>query len=568
MKKLYLLCVLVGTFAILRAQTMTSYDLNPGTPGTTPVPQGAEWDAAANEPLLKFTAGSYYVEALVSELEAFRNGTVSLPDFWINHSIKLNSTTTGQPLQLFRVLLNFSDTRGLLVTQANTTTAKNYLYRTDGKGMLTGGQSSQLTLDDLILLDSVGTVRGYLIFRGKIVMSAEVPSRGQELVVLDSNYTASVMDIYPGSGSSGPRYLYNWGDSVLFFQATDGSAGIELWRSDSSGTTMVKDINSGAAGSEPEGFYAHGGKVYFFANDGTGEELWATNGTEAGTAKVKDLNSTTDANPRNFTSGPGGLLYFSAADDSGNRHLYKTDGTAAGTSIVTNTAITSGFSHPLQVLGGHLYFIGIPTGSTEAPSLYKTDGTAAGTSKFYQPYIGSTTGYGVSNSFKMATSNGYIYFTAHDSIHDYEIYRTDGTTAGTIRATDFAQATGGSNYPNYLTPIPGGGVFFFGRDSIIGSELRILDLGLGVGIVPAQLSVVGKVYPNPACDVIHIETNGTGLYEITLTNITGKLVAKVAENSMGKMVFHRPEAATQAGIYLLHIRTPQGESQTIKVVYY
>lgn len=551
----------------LHAQTLTSYDLNPGTPGSTPVPQGAVWDAATNQPFLKFHVGSFYFEVLYSDLEALRNGTISNADFYIKHGIKLR-VNDPVPLRLFRSVLNFSDTKGLFIVQANNTVNRNYLYRTPGKTMLTTNPSTQLTLDDLTFIDSVTTIRGYLNFKDKIVISAGTPAYGIELMVLDSNYTANIIDINTnGTADATPQQLFNWGDSVLLFQATDGTNGVELWRSNgtTAGTMLVKDINVGGS-SSPEKFYAHGGKVYFSADDGAGKELWVTDGTNAGTTKVADLNGGSAASPNNLTSGPAGLLYFSASNGPGRR-LYKTDGTQTGTVFVTTAFEPANYSFEFLNLSGHLYFMGTAYGDSII-NMYRTDGTDTGTEELYRVYNGTNKIYGVSNPFIMAKSNGFIYFTGNDSIHNYEVYRTDGTTAGTIRATDFAQASSGSNYPNYLTAIPGGGVFFFGNDSLIGNELRILDIGMGVGVSAPQLEMVGKVYPNPTMGVLNIELPH-GSYSLSLMDITGKLVSnQTVDVTSGMLQINRPINASQAGVYFLNIQNAEGLSQTVKVVYY
>lgn len=574
MTKLYMLLLLLGAFLVgapMYAQTLTSYDLNPGPPGTTPVPQSAEWDAVAGEPLLKFKAGSYYVEALYSDLESFRNGTTTLSNFWINNAIKLNSTTTGQPLQLYRMRINFSDTKGLFFAQANNTTSRNYIYKTDGKGLLTTNPSSQLTLDDLDLLDSIGRLTGPINFQDLIIFGGGTPLYGNELMIMDSTYNVTIIDINAApSADANPTSFFNWGDSVLLFSAQDSSHGAELWRTDGSrgGTYMVKDINT-AGSSAPGKFISLGNKIYFTADDGSGVELWITDGTETGTVKVADLNSSASAAPNSLTAGPGGLLFFTATATNGERRLYKTDGTSGGTSVVTTAFAPAVYGAEYEVLDGKLYFFGYPVANDTVIHMYRTDGTAAGTELFYQVYTGHTMGYGVFNSASTAKSNGYIYFIGNDSVHDFEIYRTDGTTTGTIRATDFTEATTGYHYHNYLTPIPGGGVFFYGYDSIIGNELRVLDLGLGVGILSPEANHVLNIYPNPTQSIINIEVANAGEYQLSLLDITGKLVATqtlTADN--GQLQFTRPTHAAQAGVYFLNIRNADGASQTVKVVYY
>jgi ELWxxDGT repeat protein len=101
------------------------------------------------------------------------------------------------------------------------------------------------------------------------------------------------------------------------------------------------------------------GMLYFAANDGVnGEELWRSNGTAAGTSLVKDIRPGAFGSvPRELTVSAGSL-YFTANDGTAGVELWKTDGTAAGTVIVKD--IYAGFtgSNPknLTDVNGTLFF--------------------------------------------------------------------------------------------------------------------------------------------------------------------------------------------------------------------
>src|SRR5437763_9195902 len=54
---------------------------------------------------------------------------------------------------------------------------------------------------------------------------------------------------------------------------------------------LMGDLVPGPVGSSPGQFVGCGGTTYFVANDGTGgSALWKTDGTAAGTSLVKDFN--------------------------------------------------------------------------------------------------------------------------------------------------------------------------------------------------------------------------------------------------------------------------------------
>src|SRR5262249_9648749 len=153
--------------------------------------------------------------------------------------------------------------------------------------------------------------------------------------------TYMVMDINDGAGGSDPQNITVMG-GWLYFSADDGVHGRELWCSDGTpnDTYLVKDINTqnnGADSSAPgfgsSNFAVVGGTLFFVANDGTnGYELWKSDGTANGTSMVRDIfpgnvnNVPNNSLPRALTP-LGGMLLFSADDGATGRELWKSDGT-------------------------------------------------------------------------------------------------------------------------------------------------------------------------------------------------------------------------------------------------
>jgi ELWxxDGT repeat protein len=105
------------------------------------------------------------------------------------------------------------------------------------------------------------------------------------------------------------------------------------------GTSILKDIVPGAAGSTPDNDFALlNGFLYFTAaRPAEGRELWRTDGTTAGTVLVKDIipgaAGSNDANEYDLFSN-GSYLLFNAKTTSSGVELYKSDGTAAGTTML------------------------------------------------------------------------------------------------------------------------------------------------------------------------------------------------------------------------------------------
>ena len=67
-----------------------------------------------------------------------------------------------------------------------------------------------------------------------------------------------------------------------------------------------------------------------------------------------------------------------------------------------------------------------------------------------------------------------LFFNANDGINGYELWKSDGTTEGTVLVKDINSGTG-SSYPRYLTAV-GDALFFSANDGINGYELWALDV--------------------------------------------------------------------------------------------
>jgi ELWxxDGT repeat protein len=256
-----------------------------------------------------------------------------------------------------------------------------------------------------------------------------------------------------GPAGSNPSDLTNV-KGTLYFAADDGVHGEELWKSDGTakGTVLVKDINPGRAApvplappvpssSYPSGLTAVNGTVYFMADDGVhGYELWKSDGTAKGTVMVRDLypgiggvepGEPNSSVPGNLTP-MGGTLYFTANDGVHGQELWKTDGTAKGTVLVKdiNPGRDDGFlglTGCLANVNGVLVMAAIDPRHGE--ELWKSDGTAAGTVLMRD--IDPGTPWGVNMQpypDSIATSSflnvkGTVFFVATDGAHGLELWK-------------------------------------------------------------------------------------------------------------------------------------------------
>ncbi len=320
-----------------------------------------------------------------------------------------------------------------------------------------------------------------------------------------------VKDIQPGQAGSSPGKLTNMNGTLFFSAISDGNSGRELWKSDGTvtGTVLVKDINPGG-GSIPQQLTDVNGTLFFGADDGaTGRELWKSDGTTAGTVLVKDINpgaagalpllaiTITDVN---------GTAFFNADDGTIGLELWKSDGTTAGTVLVKDINAGPDSSLPLAPsltnVNGTLFF-GADE-STAGLELWKSDGTAGGTVLVKDINPGPSGSLPLASPTpEMTNINGTLFFRASDGVNGFELWKSDGTAAGTVLVKDINPGSRNSN-PDYITEL-NGQVFFGANDGLTGLELWKSD-GTAAGTV-----LVKDIVPGPLGSAVRnlADVNGT-----------------------------------------------------------
>ena len=249
------------------------------------------------------------------------------------------------------------------------------------------------------------------------------------------------------------------GDDVVFV-ANDGVHGSELWSSDGTpaGTMLFQDVTPGPDGSGVR-FIAPVDGALIFGALGPQPGLWRTDGSAAGTARL--ATAVPIRPPVRF----GDAIFFIALGDAGAYDLWRTDGTAEGTARVSFTSFGR-----LAALDDGVYFLaGRPdtcllervTDSSEEPSVVlRIDGSRS-----------SPAGTCVDDDL---TAVGQQLFFVADDVHGTELWRSDGTGAGTRMVRDIRPSTI-TAAPHNLIDAGGHLLFLADDDGLYGPELWISD---------------------------------------------------------------------------------------------
>jgi ELWxxDGT repeat protein len=317
-----------------------------------------------------------------------------------------------------------------------------------------------------------------------------------------------VKDISTGAGSSTPSNMRTVG-STLYFRADDGVAGAEFWKTNGTeaGTVLLKDIYPGATASDPQELIARGQTLYFSAaSNSSVRKLWKSDGTVAGTL----VASTADYGTALYLTPVGSTLFFSGTDFLYGRELWKsaTTGTTRVKNINPRTSYGLGTgSSPLYltVMNSVLYFSA--NNGTNGRELWKSDGTEAGTTLVRDIFAG-----GEGTPADLTVVGSTLYFSVLDGSTGRELWKSDGSEAGTERLKDINAGAANSD-PTYLVamdPV----LYFTANDGINGRELwksygtaasttLVMDINSGpLGSDPAFLTVVDSTVYFAATDGI------------------------------------------------------------------
>ena len=341
--------------------------------------------------------------------------------------------------------------------------------------------------------------------------------------------TRPLDDVRLGPDSSNPRFLDATADGVVLFDADDGINGRELWQTDgtSTGTFLVANIRPGvgSANLRPQTFETLGTLAVFQATNGSNTELYVYDTTapagpqvllshhgrplgslESTLGRLVVTNSPTgghgdeahltdgslvtlieDYYPGHFDgvspgfdrhTTSGDRVFFVGTDGSGERHeLHSTNGLAISAHGVIAPGTGDADIDGLMPFAGGVVFT-IDNGATARELWFTAPGVPP------RLLLAPGSGHFTPNDFVAA--NSLLYFSARTSQLGDELWRTDGTTAGTF-AIDLhtgSAHSGGKALAYYQDRLyfqgvtePGGLLRLWRTDgTLAGSELVDVDI--------------------------------------------------------------------------------------------
>ena len=350
---------------------------------------------------------------------------------------------------------------------------------------------------------------------------------------MNENLTPSLIkDINPGAESSNPSELTNV-NGVLSFVAN----GNELWKSDGTtqGTVQIPlDNLFGDSVFRISSLTSLDENLFLVATSGGANDirntLFKTDLTQDGTVELFQIGTSTrlsSSSIGNLTPFNDFLVFISSSSSvnnflqlSGSSSLRKTDGTTSGTSEIRSFSIddsSRGISE-LTNVNETLFFVAsgisipiIPGTTLSNNELWKSDGTEAGTVQVKDINPGFTTS---SNPNNLTDISGTLFFTADDGTNGRELWKSDGTETGTVLIEDINPGEASSN-PDKLTDV-NGTAYFIANNGTNGNELWKSD-GTADGT-----SLVKDIIPG-----------SEGSTADNLTNVNGTLFFTVDDGANG-----------------------------------
>ncbi len=226
-----------------------------------------------------------------------------------------------------------------------------------------------------------------------------------------------------------------------------------------------------------------GDNLYFIADDGFSHGLYVSDGTTEGTIRLFDW-SEHSAYSNYWLYEFNGDIYFQGGLTSGERELKKID---AGNNVSFVRGFDGAFDFPSLGHNGEFYFFGLSGDNTIG--VWKTDGTTSGTIRFNSSNFAITGAGAALSRNRMTLFNNEVHFTGdiyNDGQVEHSIWKINPSNGSTtlvdnMSGTEYAVAG--------LTPL-GNQLLFIARNDF-GDTIKLWQTN-GVQFQATELATLGK----------------------------------------------------------------------------
>jgi ELWxxDGT repeat protein len=247
-----------------------------------------------------------------------------------------------------------------------------------------------------------------------------------------------------------------------------------------------------------------------------------------------------------------GYLYFRAFHPNTGYELFRTDGTPGNTKLFKGfsvqsdgipansmTGITSTYlSNAPIVVGSSFYFAA--TDDKYGTELWKSDGTTAGTTMIKDIFPDE----GGSNPYGFTLVGSTVYFKADDGTNGEELWKTDGTEAGTVMVKDINPTAGSGGGITYMTALDSK-LIFFANDGTNGLEPWVSDgTSAGTQMISNLNGTASSSSPN------YLVTMGSNAYFTATGSIGGNELWKTDGTTAGTSMIDLRAGGSSSPIYL------------------
>jgi ELWxxDGT repeat protein len=362
------------------------------------------------------------------------------------------------------------------------------LWRTDGTAAGTESFLNVLPNDGDIQIN--GGYETFALFGGYLYFVDAHPTDQDMVALWRTDGTTQGTELVYGALSIGRSFRTPLGvfDGHLYFPVELSLWGQALYRIDLDGNAEeVFALNSfGSSIGYPT---AAASGLYFFGEDQTnGRELYWTDGTTAGTHMISSFPGTgVTGFSHNYDHSwyhlDGDTMLFKADGGDEGTELWITDGTLVGTHLLKDLLPGQFSGSPMSFFGidDQVYFSAYTVATSDSAAIWVTDGTEAGTTRLFT--LAGTEFYGVNNDVLHLAGNGprELYFS-HGEVNDTVQVTSPDTAAtccGLVRYV--LPALNGYFISAYVYGV-GEELFFYGND--VGIPVRSDEPARGVRPVP------------------------------------------------------------------------------------